>query len=103
MTNSDADQLYDRPTVMQLIQTDRRCADLWGYMDLGGYRFMGTCIHGGMDVWWVYGHLGSVQTYGGIRTLGCMDLWGCTDLWGIHSGIQMYGKCKWGIHRYGGI
>ena len=29
---NDADQQYDRPTVIQLIQTGRGCTDIWGFI-----------------------------------------------------------------------
>ena len=65
--NKDGDQLYDRPTVIQLIQTDRECTDIWGYMDLGGYRCMGP-----YDIWRAYGCRGCTDV-GAYDCRGCMD------------------------------
>ena len=36
MTNNDVDQLYDWPTVIQLIQIYGGCADAWGCVDVWG-------------------------------------------------------------------
>ena len=52
VTNNDADQLYDMPTVIQLIKIDRGCTDIWGCMDLGGI--------------WMYGDIQISSSYGGI-------------------------------------
>ena len=62
MTNNDADQLYDRPTVIQLIQMDRGSTDTWGCFDLGGYICLGA--YGCMGVYRHRGHMdiGGIQT-----------------------------------------
>ena len=64
MTNNDVNQLYDRPTAIQLKQIDRRCIDIWGMYGLGR-----VLIPKGV---WMYGE--------------------CTDVGGYIRGIQMYGR-----------
>ena len=56
MTNNDADELYDRPTVTQLIQIDRRCTDVrvhmdvWAQTDVLGHMGVYRCRRH-MDIW----------------------------------------------------
>ena len=65
MTNNDADQLYYRPTVIQVI------------LMYGGHT----------DIWQMHGRyidiLGCVDVWGCIDVGRCMDIWGHTDVWGI--------------------
>ena len=50
MTNNDADQLYNRPTFIQLKQTDKGCTDIWEVYGLRRVQMLG--VH--MDVWVVW-------------------------------------------------
>ena len=84
MTNNDADLLYDRATVIQLIQTDRCSLQM-------SSGLQGTYIHRGVQMYGVvYKCTGVVWMYGGIQTGGCMDIWGAYGYMGIQT---------WGAHR----
>ena len=48
MTNNDGDQLYDWPTVIQLIQMYGGHMEVWGIQMYGGVRMYGAyrCMRG---------------------------------------------------------
>ena len=74
MTNNDADQLYDWPTVIQLIQM---YGGIQTYRGIQMYWRVYRCMEEHTD-------LVGVQTYEGIQMYeGCADIWGCMDLGGI--------------------
>ena len=59
MTNNDADQLYHRPSVIQLIQTDRQYTEILRVYGLGRIKML--------EGIWV---CGGVQIYGGHMAIG---------------------------------
>ena len=85
MTNNDADQLYDWPTVIQLIQM------YGGIQNMGGIQTYGGMQTWGMDIWGTYRQM-EVCTNGGIQMY--VGVW-------MYGSIQMYGEhIEWGLYRH---